>query len=111
MLGGREQTRQFDERWDLGWSAIREKRTSFAIGEAQCTLPRLVIDQKQIVDLLHGPRSLPLAFRAAALGTTHKHASPAVRRGVADCAEECAIGGSMKRAGAELQCRVEREAI
>ena len=83
----------------------------FPLGEAQRALARFVVHHEQVVDFPQRARRLALALRAPALGAAHQDASPAIGRGVADGAEQRFVGWRVKRAGAELQGRFERETV
>src|SRR6516164_9200765 len=78
-------------------------------GEAKGTLPRLIVHQQQIVDLLQGPGRTALALRASSFHAPHEGPAPPVRRGIANGAEHWRVSRRMKSAGANLKSRFERE--
>jgi len=84
------------------------------VRQAQCALPRLVIDQQQKVNLLEGAGCSALAFRAAQFHSAHKSTPPPVRRRVTDGPEHRHICWRVKRgrgpAAAPALARTARDA-
>ena len=111
VFGGREQSRQIDQRWDFHRPLIGEKRTALLRGEPQCALSRLVIDEQQVIDLQHGPRSLPGALRTTPLCAAHQDAAPSVGSRVSDSTKERLVGRRMKRTRPKFQCRFQRKPL
>ena len=112
MLGGREQSRQFDQRRYLRRTVLRQKRPAFPFAQnaaRPCALRRPPSAGSRFRASVRGV--CPSRFGAPAFGAAHQHPPPAIRSGIADGAEKRLVGWRVKWAGPELQGWLKREAL
>ena len=110
VFGCREQARKLDQGRDGHALMGCEKRTAFLLRETQRALAGLVVDVQEVVDLPERARRLAGAGGAAALGPPHEDATPAIRGGIAERAEERFVSLGVKGAGAKAERRLQGEA-
>src|SRR5712691_2124179 len=83
---------------DLHRTLLGQKRTVFAFGETQCSLPGSIADPQQIVDLVERSCGTPLIARHAQLVALDQNTAPSIRCRISDGAEKRFARSGMMRA-------------